>query len=150
MNIIEEEFTDFFISSETRYDELPKTIIGISDIIKNNNILIENIKSIKQELIKIFEDKKIFINIYKELLNLYINKNNYVKIEDVFKQIKPISKNTDIYAISKLIYDILINLSINDNTKKLIEKLYDDAKYYKIENPIVLNKRLEAIIKLVK
>ena len=150
MNIIKEEFNNFFKSSGTRYDELPKTIIGISDIIENNNKLIENIKSIKQELIEIFEDKKIFINIYKELLNLYINKNNYVKIEDVFKQIKPISKNTDIYAISKLIYDILINLSIDDNTKKLIEELYDDAKYYKIENPIILKQRLEAIIKLVK
>ena len=70
----------------------------------------------------------------------FINKNtSFDFIKDIFKILKPISENTDIYAISKLIHDI-------DNTNTKIIKLYEDAKYNKIENPIALKKRLEAII----
>jgi hypothetical protein len=147
-------FNNFIENTKIRYnnftiDSTEKANEIINEIKYNNNELIKKIIDIKKELIEIFENKKIFIDIYKELQKIYNNENHYAQIEEIFEILKPISKNIDIYAISKLIYDILINLPINDDTKKLIEELYDDAKYNKIENPKVLNERLDVIINFI-
>ena len=141
---IKDIFNNFIEKTKIRYDDFTidstqQTNEIINEIKSNNNELIQKIILIKQELIEIFKDKKIFINIYKELQEIYNDKYHYAQIKDIFKILKPISENTDIYAISKLIHDI-------DNTNTKIIKLYEDAKYNKIENPIALKKRLEAII----
>ena len=127
-----------------------KEIKDINEIVNkinnNNNIFIDKIRSIEQKLGIIFNEKKIIIDIYKELNNLLLNEYKLLGIKEVLKHLEPISKNSDIYAISKLIHDLLINLFIDNNTKKLIEELYDDAKYNKIKDPNALKERLEKII----
>lgn len=163
LKIIQKYFTDFITANTQKYiiitNVIKKTLIekkskkeikDINEIVNkindNNNIFIDKIRSIEQKLGIIFNEKKIIIDIYKELNNLLLNEYKLLGIKEVLKHLEPISKNSDIYAISKLIHDLLINLFIDNNTKKLIEELYDDAKYNKIKDPNALKERLEKII----
>ena len=160
---IQKYFTDFITANTQKYiiitngiketlikKKSEKEIKDINEIVNkinnNNNIFIDKIRSIEQKLGIIFNEKKIIIDIYKELNNLLLNEYKLLGIKEVLKHLEPISKNSDIYAISKLIHDLLINLFIDNNTKKLIEELYDDAKYNKIKDPNALKERLEKII----
>jgi hypothetical protein len=141
----------------------------INDIITNLEqyenfyaVVITLITSHKYSIFKNIDDIKIYLKKYiKYLLNFYLVKEKELyNIYDVYKIcFSPIGKNVDIYSLSLVIFHlfynniyqdkfILTNL-VTDKTLKLISKLFKDALYNNIKNPLDLANRLDNIINTI-
>jgi hypothetical protein len=141
----------------------------INDIITNLEqhenfyaVVITLITSNKYSIFKNIDDIKIYLKKYiNYLLNLYLVKEKELyNIYDVYIIcFSPIGKNVDIYSLSLVIFHlfynniyqdkfILTNL-VTDKTLKLISKLFKDALYNNIKNPLDLADRLDNIINTI-
>jgi capsule polysaccharide modification protein KpsS len=120
-------------------------------------------------IFKNIEDVKIYLKTYiNQLLNAKLdNISKYSKKEVYEKCFLPIAKNVDIYSLSLVMFhmfynnfyqqsfspkdkDFTLSNLVTDKTLELISKLFEDALYNKIKDPIDLAERLDNIIKKIE
>ena len=112
-------------------------------------------------IFKNIEDVKTYLKTYiKQLLNKLDDLGEYTKEEVYILCFSEIAKNLDIYSLSFALYNLFFNnlyqedfsLSnlVPEKTLELISKLFEDALYNTIKNPIELAERLDLIIKTIK
>jgi tRNA A-37 threonylcarbamoyl transferase component Bud32 len=158
-------FSKDFKFEATKHDYLTL----INDIITNleqytNFYTIVNtlITSHKYSIFKNIDDIKTYLKKYiNYLLNFYlVEEKELYNIYDVYKIcFSPIGKNVDIYSLSLVMFHLFYNNIyqdkfiltdlVPDKTLKLISKLFKDALYNNIKNPLDLANRLDNIINTI-
>ena len=117
-------------------------------------------------IFKNIEDVKTYLKTYiNQLLNANLNDTDKYSKKEVYEIcFLPIAKNLDIYSLSLVMFhmfyynfyqkaivkqDFTLSNLVTDETLDLISKLFEDALYNKIKNPIELANRLDNIISTI-
>jgi len=139
--------------------ELNPYFIAVNNLITSHNYSIfTNIEDVKTYLKKYI----------KQLLDDNLDDNLEYSIKEVYEKcFLPIAKNVDIYSLSLVMFhmfynnfyqqsfspkdkDFTLSNLVTDKTLELISKLFEDALYNKIKDPIDLAERLDNIINTIE
>ena len=155
--------------TKKEYLQLLETEINILNITDRLYLTMNTLISKHQfSIFKNIEDVKIYLKTYiNQLLNAKLDDiSKYTKKEVYTLCFSEIAKNIDIYSLSLVMFHMFYNnfyqqsfspkdkdftLSdlVTDKTLELISKLFEDALYNNIKNPIELAERLDNIISTI-
>ena len=162
-SIVYVEQPETFTTNKAKYLELFNNRIT-QPVSESNPYFIAVNNLISSEQYSIFtniEDVKTYLKEYiKQLLDDKLVESRDYSIKEVYDMcFLPIAKNVDIYSLSLVMFHLFYNniyqrsITLRNyvlvETLELISDLFKDALYNKIENPIVLADRLDAIIETI-
>jgi hypothetical protein len=156
--------------TKKEYLQLLETEINILNITDRLYLTMNTLISKHQfSIFKNIEDVKIYLKTYiNQLLNAKLNDiSKYTKKEVYTLCFSEIAKNIDIYSLSLVMFhmfynnfyqqsfspkdkDFTLSNLVTDKTLELISKLFEDALYNKIKDPIDLAERLDNIINKIE